>query len=232
MRRFRPLHAFGRDIGAIAAIEFAVIAPLLVALVGGGYELARAVSEARQLTSLANSIAMMLTTNTSGYVNYLNLHYAFDSAMVNFPPVLSNSYSKSMTWSSDISISMAGVSFTPTVTGCTTGCTYKANIVWTGGSAARACGVHPTSVADASAPSPSTLPANLFDAVSTPTGTAAPLFVVAVDVVYAWSPTVFPKLFGAITLKRSAYLAPRYVSEIKYSVVAGDDAFGKECSGF
>jgi Flp pilus assembly protein TadG len=232
MKRFRRLLGFGCDVRAIAAIEFAFAAPLLIGLVAGGYEMSRAVSQARQLTSLANSIAMMLTTNTSGAVSYLNLHYAFDSAMINFPAVLGDSYSKSKSWNNDISISMAGVSFTPTVTGCTTSCTYKANIVWTGGSAARACGSNPSAAPDATSPSPSTLPTDLFDTVSTPAGTAAPLFVIAVDLVYTWSPTIFPKFFGSLTLKRSAYLSPRYVTQIKYSVVAGDDGFGKECPGF
>lgn len=152
--------------------------------------------------------------------------------MINFPAVLTDSYSEGIAWNTDISISMAGVSFTPTVSTCTTGCTYKANIVWTGGSSARACGTNPSSVADATAPSPSTLPADLFDSVSTPTGTAAPLFVIVVDLVYTWSPTIFSKLFGSLTLKRSAYLSPRYVTQIKYSVVTGDDGSARNARDF
>ncbi len=228
----RLLRAFRRDISAIAAIEFAMVAPLIVALMAGGYEMSRAVSQARQLSTLANSIGVMLTTSTSGYVNYLGVHYAFDSAMLNFPAVLSDSHSKGVSWNNDISISMAGVSFTPTVTGCTSACVYKANIVWTGGSAARACGTNPSAAADTAAPTPLSLPTDLFDPISTPSGTAAPLFVIAVDLVYSWSPILFPKFFGSLTLKRSAFLAPRYVTQIKYSVIAGDDGFGKECPGF
>jgi Flp pilus assembly protein TadG len=240
MRRLalpRLAKSLSSDNRAIAAVEFALIAPALIALTAGGYEMSRAVSQARQLTTLAGSIATMLTTNTSGAVTYLSLHYAFDSAMVTFPTVLSDSFAKGIAWNKDIGISMAGVSFTPTVTGCTSHCTYKANIVWTGGSVAggqpaRACGTNPVSAADTSAPSTTTLPADLFDTVTTPSGVAAPNFVVVVDVGYTWTPLLFSKLFGAITLKRSAYLAPRYVAQIKYSAIAGDDGFGAECSGF
>jgi Flp pilus assembly protein TadG len=232
----RPLRRLARRLGsdrrATAATEFAMVAPLLIALTAGGFEMSRAVSSSRQLTTLTESIATMLTTNTSGLVTYLSLHYAFDSAMIIFPAVLSDSYSRGLAWNNDISISMAGVSFTPTVTGCTSSCTYKANIVWTGGSAARACGTNPTSVADSATSSPATLPLDLFNTVTTPSGSSAPAFVVVVDVSYTWTPIAFPKLFGSITLKRSAYLSPRYVSQIKYSVVTGDDGFGKECPGF
>lgn len=221
-----------RDRRAVAALEFAMVAPLLITLVAGGYEVSREVDGTRQLTTLANSIATMLTTNTSGSVTYLGLHYAFNSAMVIFPAVLSNSYSKGVAWNSDISISMAGVSFTPTVAGCTTSCSYKANIVWTGGSATRACGTNPTTAPDASQPSPSTLPADLFNTVTTPIGVAPPSFVIAVDITFTWTPAVFSQLFGPVTLTRSVYLSPRYVSQVKYSAISGDDGFGKECPGF
>jgi Flp pilus assembly protein TadG len=221
-----------RERRAVAGIEFAFVAPLLICLMAGGYEISRLANTTRQLTTLADSVATMLVTSTSGTVSYLSLHYGFDSAMIIFPTVLSDSHSKGIAWGNDISISMAGVSFTPTVSGCTSGCTFKANIVWTGGSANRACGTNPTSVADATAPSPATLPADLFNPVNTPSGAAAPLFAIVVDVAYTLTPFVFPSVFGSRTITRSVYLSPRYVSQIKYSVITGDDGFGKECPGF
>jgi len=251
----RWLVVFPRDCRAMAAVEFAIVFPVILALMAGAFELSQAVQTAHQLGTLANSISTMLATTfpctkstatpsvTSttactngpqpmGVVTYIDLHYAFDSAMLIFPLVLSNSYSKGVAWGNDISISMAGVSFTPTVSGCTSGCTYKANVVWTGASEKRACGTNPTSVPDTAEPSPTTLPADLFYTVTTPTGTAAPLFAVVVDVNYAWTPLIFSSFFGTIIMQRSAYITPRNVSQIKYSIVTGDDGFGKECPGF
>jgi Flp pilus assembly protein TadG len=226
------LTAFSRDCHAVAAVEFAIVFPVLLAVMAGAFELSRAIQTARQLATLANSVATMLATNTSGLVTYIDLHYAFDSTMLIFPLVLSDSHSKGVQWGQDISVSMAGVSFAPTVPGCTTGCTYKAGIVWTGASAMRACGANPASAPDTAAPSPATLPADLFVPVTTPTGNTVPLFVVVVDVSYAWTPLVFSSFFGTIIIQRSAFIAPRYVSQIKYSTAAGDDGFGKECPGF
>lgn len=242
----RRLAAFKRDRRAVAAVEFTIIFPVLLVMMAGAFELSRAVQTARQLATLANSISTMLAATTAigtssgcpdqsgsdGCVTFIDLHYAFDSAMLIFPPVLSDSKSRNIAWGNDISISMAGVSFTVTVPGCTSGCTYKANIVWTGAAAQRACGSNLTSAPDTAAPTSTTLPQDLFTPVTTPTGTAPPLFAIVVDVGYAWTPLIFSGLIGPITMQRSAYVTPRYVSQIKYSAISGDDQFGKQCPGF
>ncbi len=61
---------------------------LFVLLLFGAYDLSRGADAVRGLTRLSNSIATMLATNSTGYVNYTNLHTAFDSAAVIFPEVL------------------------------------------------------------------------------------------------------------------------------------------------
>ncbi len=77
------------------------------------------------------------------------------------------------------------------------------------------------------------LPASLFTPVASPQGgNGSPLFVVVADVTYTWSPAVFTGLLNAVTLKRSSYINPRYVSSLKYTAGSGDDGFGQACSGY
>jgi len=147
-----PPRKFLEDRHSVALVEFATLFPVLVLLLFGAYDLARGADAVRGLTRLSNSIATMLATNSTGYVNYTNLHYAFDGAAVIFPEVLRDASSKNIAWRNDIGISMAGVGFVPTVVGCTVGCTYVAQIYWTGGSMNRACGTSPVAAADTTPP--------------------------------------------------------------------------------
>ena len=221
------------DLHAAAAVEFAIILPFLILLGSGVYEFTRAIAAARHLTNTANSIAQILSTNTTGTVSYSDLQYAHDSAMLSFPEVLADSTIKGVAWGNDITISMAGVSFTPTVTGCTSSCTYKANIVWTGGAEGRACGTNPTSASNTAQPSATTLPSGLFTpGVNPQGGNTSPNFIIVTDLSYSWSPLIFTKFINSFVMKRSAYINPRYTSTIKYSIVTGDNGIGKECPGF
>ena len=224
------------DHAGTALVEFAWALPFLLLALLGVYNISQAANAERQLSRLSDGIATQLVTNgvvgaASYPINYTDLHYANDSAMLEFPLVLSDSYAKNESWAADISISMAGISFSPTVAGCTSGCTYVAKVVWTGGNKARACGSAQVSATDSATPSPSTLPQDLFDPVPTPTTGvfAPPNFQIVVDVVYAWHPLLGNSFIPPISFKRSTYLTPRYVSQITYSQIAGDDGFGVPC---
>ncbi len=230
-----PARKFLEDRHGVALVEFATLFPVLVLLLFGAYDLSRGADAVRGLTRLSNSIATMLATNSTGYVNYTNLHYAFDSAAIIFPEVLHDASSKNIAWRNDISISMAGVGFVPTVAGCTVGCTYVSQIFWTGGSMNRACGTSPVAVADNAAGSnPLVLPDDLFTPIATPAGGAAPNFVIVVDVKYSWTPLIGRAFLPSISFQRSAFLAARYApgGVVKYNAIPNDDGFGKECSGF
>jgi Flp pilus assembly protein TadG len=226
---FRSI-AFYRDRNAAAAVEFAIILPFLVLLSSGVYEWSRAISASRHLTNAANSISGILATNTTGTVTYQDLHYAYDSTMLAFPEVLSDSANKGVTWNNDISISMAGVGFTPLVPLCTSHCTYVATLSWTAASSQRHCGTILASASDTAQPTPTTLPADLFVGVPQSSGgNAPPPFAVIVDLTYSWSPLIFKSLISPIVFKRSAYINPRYTTQLTYSVVSGDDGFGQKC---
>lgn len=227
------LKRFRVAVDGVAAIEFAAIYPILYLLLAGAFELSREVLTARQLTTLADAAATMIASDANGSIAYTDLHYAYDSAMIIFPTVLSDSFAKNIAWSSDITISLAGISFSPTVNGCSLLCIYKANVVWTGGSAGRKCGSTIQPANDSSTPTPTTLPVDLFKPVPSPSLTYnPPPFAVVVDVTYTWSPILFSNLFGKISLSRSAFVNARYASMIKYTKQSGDDGFGVECAGY
>ena len=153
--------------------------------------------------------------------------------MLTFPEVLADSAAKGIAWSSDITISMAGIQFTPLVPGCTHACVYVANVVWTGAGSTRTCGSLILPAADTAQPTPTTLPVDLFTPVANGQGGySPPPFAGVVDVSYRYTARVLPSLVNPFVIKRSVFISPRYTSQIKYSVISGDDAFGKECPGF
>ena len=230
MSPLRLFSQFRTDRRGTSAVEFAWTFPFLLLVLLGAYNVSRAANAARQLSRLSDAMATMLVTNGTGILSYLDLHYAYDSAMVEFPLVLFDSHNLGIAWQNDISISMAGVSFSPTVAGCTTGCAYKTKVVWTGGAMARTCGSTINPAADTAAPSPTTLPTDLFTPIALPSGGyAPPNFQVVVDIVYSWRPLVGAAFIPPITFRRSTYLSPRYVAQINYEALAGDDGFGVAC---
>ena len=214
--------AFARSRRGIAAVEFALILPLMVVLTLGSVEVARLIIFTRKIELVANTAVEMLTQNGTGKVNYIDLHFAQDSTMVIFPQILQDAANKKISWSNDIAISMASVQFSPSPATCTSNCTYVANVVWNGGPNPRPCGTSLTPVADSSTPTPTTLPTDLY----------GPGSVLVVDIVYTYTPLFIQNLFGSIKISRSAFLAPRYVPLVKYQVIAGDDQIGSECPGF
>ena len=234
---YRRAKEFRRARQAIAATEFALALPLLVMLMLGSVETARAIIAARSVTAVATTAVEMLSQNGTKKVNYIDLHFATDSTMVIFPQMLQDAARKGVSWNKDISVSIAGVLFTGLPENCITTCTsYTANVVWNSGANKRTCGVLLTSAADTAAPSTTTLPADVFPIAPSP---GASLLVV--DIVYNYTPifgSTFTALFGSplfgtIPIARSAYLAPRYVQFPKYiqydNSVSGDDGIGAEC---
>ncbi len=245
------LSAFARSTRAIAAVEFAIILPLMIIVMLGSVEVARLLTFSRRVNLVANTAVQMLSEPavaqvpsnvtipapnnvSSGNVTYTDLHTAQDSAMVIFPQVLSDAAQKGISWTNDIKISMASVRFVPPPSGCKSSCSYQANVVWASGPNARTCGVPLTAADDNVTPSKTTLPKDLFPSPSTPvTNLYSAGSIVVVDVDYTYTPLFTSKFFGSIRMQRSAYLSPRYVQLVLYdSTQAGDDKIGKMCSTF
>ena len=186
-------------------LEFTLIAPFLLALLFGSYELTRFINTTRQISNLSNSIAQLFAQNTSGTITDTDLHFAIDSTMVTFPNVLGDAHQQGIWWYQDVHVTMSSVAFSPTVTGCTSNCTYNAKVMWTTGS--RPCSTNLTPVADTATSSPGTLPTDAF----------GPGSIIVVDVVYNYRPIVATTLLGIKTISRSTFIQPRYVSSVKYN---------------
>jgi hypothetical protein len=103
-------------------------------------------------------------------INYIDLDFAIESTMVIFPQILQDAAQKGISWNNEISISMAGVLFTPNPTSYTSNCSYIANVVWNSGPNKRTCGVALTAVPDTSVPSKMTLPTDVFPTGAPPGG--------------------------------------------------------------
>lgn len=213
------LARFRRDRSAAAAIEMAFVAPVMIVLALGGVDTARYVEATESVSKVASTIGQMITENTSGSVNYIDLQFYHDSAMVIFPDVLSDAARQGISWSNDISISMSSIQFTATPTNCTASCTYVPKVIWTGGSNPRTCGTIFSQVPDASVPSASTLPKDIY----------GPGSVIVVDVQYNYHPYFVSFLSSSISIARSVYMAPRYVSLVNYQVVSGDNGIAASC---
>jgi hypothetical protein len=233
---------FWRARHAISAVEFALVLPLVVLLMLGSVETARLMIFMRRVTQVSNTIVELLAQTQAvnpnsadtvpWSVTYIDLHFAIDSTMVIFPQIFGDAALKGTTWKNDISISMASVCFSSSASTCkptcTSNCTY-ANVVWNSGPNKRACGTPLTAAPDTSAPSPATLPMDVF----------GPGSLVVVDTVFNYTPIFGSGIFGTIPLKTSAYLAPRDLQPasnapnyIQYNAISGDDGIGSECPDF
>jgi Flp pilus assembly pilin Flp len=213
---------FGTFLGdrhGAAAIELAFIAPVMIVLALAGVDTTRYVEATESISKVASTIAQMITANTTGSVNYVDLQFYHDSAMVIFPDVLRDAAQQGVPWYNDISISMSSIQFTAKPANCTKNCKYTPKVIWTGGNNPRACGAKLKSVADTSIPSATTLPTDIY----------GPGSVIVVDVEYNYHPYFISFLGASISISRSIYMAPRYVPLISYQVVSGDNGIAVSC---
>ena len=197
--------AFRRDRRGIAALEFAIGAPMMIVLLLAGVDTGRYVVATKRLDSVAATIGQMISVSQSGSVSNTDLQFFHDSAMVIFPQVLSDSHAQNIAWGNDIGITMTSVTFSKS------GSTWVPAVLWTGGTNPRSCTTTLLSAPDTAAPSRLTLPTDVF----------GPTSLIVVDVTYSFRPTIAPAFLKTIPIARSYYLAPRYVSTIAYSGAAG-----------
>lgn len=210
---------FGRDRRGVSAVEFAFCAPAFIVLSLVGVDTTRYVFATRQVEDVAVTIGQMISVEQDGQVNYVDLQFYHDSAMVIFPQVLADSAQQSKKWGNDIGISMASIQFTATSSSCTSNCTYTPKVLWTGGTTPRSCTALPTSTTDTARSSSTTLPASAYGAGS----------IIVVDVAFSFRPTIAPSFMTTIPISRSYYVAPRYVSAITYQAKSGDNGIAHSC---
>lgn len=202
--RSRAVSEFWSSRSATSLIEFGFALPVLLFLSFAGFETVRYINFSKQLTYLANSVATMIVERTTP-INGNGIIFAFNSALVTFPSMLNDPARNGAVWFNYLSLTFSSVVFTPTVAGCTSGCTYTAKVAWSYGTLdTRSCTVAPVAVADTAPPSLATLPQDIFTAGS----------VIVADVSYPYVPLVWGNFLPSITLTRSIYLQPRYMTTI------------------
>ena len=224
----------------VAAIEFAVILPILLTLLLTGTQVVMYINASRKVGQVARSISQMISqakppadnSTTTATVSALDLHFSFDATMVIFPYLLNDAKRQNLSWWADISINYASIAFTKTTATCNdptdqSAC-YTANVVWTSTGTAQPYGTNyrPCTTAqlpadNTAAPSRTALPRSVF----------GPASLIVIDVVFNFTPTLGSKFFPAIKIARSAYVQPRYASLINYDT-ANSDGIATRCPGY
>ncbi len=236
----RLLGRFRRAERGVAAIEFAVILPILLTLLLTGTQVVIFINASRKVGQVARSISQMISqakpppdnSTTVAKVNALDLHFSFDAAMVIFPYLLNDAKRQNKAWWTDISINYASIAFTKVQGTCNdpadqSAC-YTANVVWTStgttqpyGDNYRPCTAAQLPADNTAAPSRTALPRSVF----------GPASLIVIDVVFNFTPTLGSKFFPAIKIARSAYVQPRYASLINYDT-ANSDGIATKCPGY
>jgi Flp pilus assembly protein TadG len=214
------LAVFRHDESALAAIEFAMIMPILVLFMLAGAEAARFIYIQRSITNLAYSLATRVAERTTAY-NFNDAVFDYYSTVVSTPFLLGDAASRGTQWNYDVALTASSIVFTPTKAGCTSNCTYTGKVAWSVNSpigGQRSCTVAPTPVADTATTTQTTLPQDIFASGS----------IIVADVVYNYTPMFGSKLIPAVTIRRSYFMQPRYQFPIPYAS-AGFDV-GYTCS--
>ena len=220
MRGFRLLAG---DRRGVAALEFALLAPVLIVIAMSLTDVTNAVIAWWQLSSAADAIARIATTyaatnNNSNSITTTQAATASTAVFAVVPGLSSAPLSR-------YGVTISSIVMTATPSNCTSGCTYVANTAWSvalqGSGAKRPCGVL-GGVADGQPSSISTLPADTF--------TAAPVLVV--DVTYDFTP-LFTNLFGAgLRFMETAYMAARTGEDTDWIRLTGPNAAQAQCPGY
>jgi Flp pilus assembly protein TadG len=195
-----------RSSHGVAGLEFALLAPLLLTILAGLYDLTTAYIAWERLNLCVQAIDQIATSQaansaTPNTLSRTQTTTAASSVYAYLPSVLTPS-------APPFGVTISSVVMTPTVSGCTSGCTYTAHVAWSGtyqgtAGARRPCdAVQGTSVVtqttDTAPPTSTTLPGDVYS--------AAPLLVV--DATYTFTP-FFYSFISSFTMKQSAYFAPR-----------------------
>ena len=191
----------------VAGLEFALLAPVLVTFLTGLFDVTTAYIAWERVDLCAQAIDQIATTEAAGSTtaNTLNLSQtssAASAAYAYLPNILTATPPA-------FGVTISSIAMTPTVSGCTSSCTYTAHVAWSGNyqgtsGTKRPCDVTQgssviTQTTDGSTPSATTLPSDVYS--------AAPLLVV--DISYTFTPMFFNYITSGFTMRQSAYFAPR-----------------------
>ena len=215
--------------GGTAALEFALLAPVVAIMLAGIYDISTGYVAWVRVTLAANSIAQIATTvaamaATTETLSKLDASNASSAMFAYLPNALTGN-------SPPYSVVISSIAMTANGPGSATA--YTAHVAWSGvfqnyngPGKQRPCdasgGIMPDPIAT-DPPAPNKLPSSVYS--------AAPLLVV--DVTYTYTPLFFQFLTGGITIAQSASLShptALTVNYIQYIWAAGDST--TLCAGY
>ena len=192
-----------------AALEFAIVVPVLVVLILGVSDLSNAILTARRAEVAAIAVAQMASTDsaqsqTLNEISDVEASSATTAAFALFPcwarsPNVSGGCGAAGTFA----VTLSGISFTAVPSGCTQTCSYQPKVVWSvsnvlGENKLRPCG--DLAVVANSSP---------FNYGSIPAGDVGPTTLFVADVSWTFTPAFFGFLFPNIPIFQSATVSPR-----------------------
>ncbi len=196
IRTLADLRCYGRR--GVVALEFAIMAPLLMVPLMFMYDAANGWMVWHRLTVAARSVAQistLLAVNADGS-NTLSHDQAWRASTAIYAAM-----PETLAAGAIYGVVMSEVLFS-SPDSCN-GVTCVANVAWSttllGSATRRACGAPLSAVPDSFPPSPGVLPQSAFQ--------SAPVLVV--DITYSFKPTLLGSLIGGIPMAWSAYLPVR-----------------------
>ena len=224
---------FKTGIDASAAVEFALVFPVLLILMIVGIDIVAYVNAVRKTELLAATISEMISQaappigSTTATVAAADLHFSYDSGLVVFPYLMKDAARQSIAWWQDIYIDYASIKFTAIPGASCTGqadlsSCYTAAVVWTSsgttGGNYRPCLIPQLAQSNTSPPNKAFLPASIF----------GPTSIIAVDIVFTFTPTFGSAFITPLRIARSVFVQPRYAALITYSST-GNDGTAQSC---
>lgn len=191
---------FGQSTDGVAGLEFAVVFPVMLIMLVGGFELSRAIAASTRATYLANSLAE-LASQATGKLTTNEINRIIETAPLQDPDLVLYAQSRNREdfWNvADITVS--SVLFAKTNPSCEHHCSYEGDIVFSYDPRGhgRSCGKV------SFGPGANELPASVEGQGS----------LVVVDIAVPYD-TVFREILPVpVKFKRTVYLRPRYIDVV------------------
>ncbi len=212
MARPRRVTGLRRDRDGGPAMEFAIVAPVMVMLLLGGLDASDALLTWRRVATAAREIAIIATEmsvqpDLTTVLTPAQAYQASTAIYALFPQL------KSTVNTVQYSVTLSAIVFTATPPGCdpATNCVYTASTAWSyalpmGRNVTRPCGVL-QQVPPGTPASPRTVPT---------AGMTALTSVVVADVTVVYTPVFTAFITSPITMSRAAFMPPRTANPDQY----------------
>ena len=240
---------------AVAAMEFGLVAPVMVVMVIGVFDLSKAGiiweqtwSAARSIAESASTVALQPDGSTS--LSQAQATEALSIVFAEMPwlraGIATGVGDTTSVPGSTVSAVLSGVSYQPNSSSCTSACTYAAIVEWskaygaynfiTGATVLRPC-VTLLQVAPGTPPSLTTVPTSRLQSALQAANSNQPDPFLVADVTFKYTPFFWRYVTGPVTFRATAFWTPRSsaisTSEnpwTTYSATETQDPYSVQCT--